>query len=117
MLLLPLGDDHDHLYCRPSTLPICTVDPRLYLSQLLTLVPNHLCCTPSTLDLDCDCGRTQPRVRDHRSTWKLNATHDGIAANYYPVTAAMEIEEKDRAVLSVVVDRAQGAARSMTLNP
>lgn len=55
----------------------------------------------------------QPRVRDHRPTWKLNATHDGVAANYYPVTAAMEIKEEGRAVLSVAVDRAQGAAHTV----
>lgn len=52
----------------------------------------------------------QPRVRDERPTWTLNATHDGVAANYYPLTTAAEISEAGRGTLSVIVDRAQGGS-------
>lgn len=64
--------------------------------------------TGSKFSTDANGREMQPRVRNHRPTWRLNATQDGVAANYYPVTAAMEICEEGRAALAIVVDRAQG---------
>lgn len=48
--------------------------------------------------------------RDFRPTWQLNVT-EPVAGNYYPVTAAMYIQDDDRQ-LTVLTDRAQGGARS-----
>ncbi|KAL4437798.1 hypothetical protein ABPG77_005710 [Micractinium sp. CCAP 211/92] len=48
------------------------------------------------------------RVRDFRPTWKLNQT-EPTAGNYYPLTAAMYIQDGSRQ-LAVLTDRAQGGA-------
>ncbi|KAL4419672.1 hypothetical protein ABPG75_006770 [Micractinium tetrahymenae] len=48
------------------------------------------------------------RVRDFRPTWKLNQT-EAAAGNYYPLTAAMYIQDGSRQ-LAVLTDRAQGGA-------
>lgn len=50
---------------------------------------------------------SQERVRDWRPTWRLNNT-DPIASNFYPLTAAIEIQEADVSALAVHTDRAQG---------
>lgn len=48
------------------------------------------------------------RTRDFRPTWKLNQT-EAAAGNYYPLTAAMYIQDGSRQ-LTVLTDRAQGGA-------
>ncbi|KAL6770979.1 hypothetical protein ACKKBF_B33465 [Auxenochlorella protothecoides x Auxenochlorella symbiontica] len=48
------------------------------------------------------------RERDHRPGWRLNVT-EPVAGNYYPVTAAATIQDREHS-LAVLVDRAQGAA-------
>jgi len=48
------------------------------------------------------------RIRDFRSTWKLNNTQP-IASNYYPMNAAAFIRDGN-AQLTVLNDRAQGVA-------
>ena len=52
----------------------------------------------------------QKRIFNFRPTWDLQV-HEPIAGNFYPVTAAMYIQDKTRGVqLSVLTDRAQAAA-------
>ena len=46
------------------------------------------------------------RRRNYRPTWSLNS-NEPIAGNYYPVNAAIYVEDKN-AAMSVVVDRSQG---------
>lgn len=48
------------------------------------------------------------RVRDFRPTWELNQT-EAVAGNYYPLTAAMYIQDQQRQ-LAVLTERAQGGA-------
>lgn len=54
----------------------------------------------------------QERVRDWRPTWRLNNT-DPTASNFYPVTAAIQIQEPDNSALAVLTDRAQGVQFSL----
>lgn len=49
---------------------------------------------------------TVATCRDFRPTWKLNQT-EASAGNYYPLTAAMYIQDGSRQ-LAVLTDRAQG---------
>jgi len=44
--------------------------------------------------------------RDFRPTWELNQT-EPVAGNYYPLTAAMYIQD-ERRQLALLTDRAQG---------
>jgi len=54
-------------------------------------------------------GRAMVRRRlNYRPSWDLNVT-EGIAGNYYPVTAAAFIKD-DKKQFAVLTDRAQGAA-------
>lgn len=48
------------------------------------------------------------RTRNCRPSWELNVT-EPVAGNYYPLTAAMYIQDADRQ-LAVLTDRAQGGA-------
>lgn len=48
------------------------------------------------------------RVRDARPAWKLNVT-ELVAGNYYPLTAAMHIQDTKRQ-LALLTERAQGGA-------
>lgn len=50
----------------------------------------------------------QKRVRSSRPTWNLTE-HEPIAGNYYPVNAAIYIED-DRKSLGIVTDRSQGGS-------
>eukprot|EP00547_Thalassionema_nitzschioides_P006974 CAMPEP_0194203020 /NCGR_PEP_ID=MMETSP0156-20130528/2917_1 /TAXON_ID=33649 /ORGANISM="Thalassionema nitzschioides, Strain L26-B" /LENGTH=1049 /DNA_ID=CAMNT_0038928679 /DNA_START=43 /DNA_END=3192 /DNA_ORIENTATION=- len=50
----------------------------------------------------------QKRVRSSRPTWKLNET-EPIAGNFYPVNAAIYIEDS-RKSFGIVTDRSQGAS-------
>jgi Glycosyl hydrolases family 38 C-terminal domain/Glycosyl hydrolases family 38 C-terminal beta sandwich domain len=50
----------------------------------------------------------QMRKRNYRPTWNLEV-FEPIAGNYYPVNAAIYIEDPD-AALAIVVDRSQGGA-------
>ena len=50
----------------------------------------------------------QKRRRNYRPSWSLE-TYEPVAGNYYPVNAAIYIEDKD-ASLAVVTDRSQGGA-------
>ena len=49
------------------------------------------------------------RIRNYRPTWKLN-TYEAVAGNYYPVNAAMYIEDSAGVALSVATDRSQGGS-------
>jgi hypothetical protein len=48
------------------------------------------------------------RKRDFRPTWNLNV-YEPVAGNFYPVNAAIYLQDKD-ASLAVLVDRSQGGA-------
>ena len=48
------------------------------------------------------------RTRNHRPTWALSV-YEPVAGNYYPVNAAMYIEDEN-AALSLLVDRSLGGA-------
>lgn len=50
----------------------------------------------------------QTRKRNHRPSWDLRV-HQPVAGNYYPVNAAIYIEDSE-ASLAVLVDRSQGGA-------
>ena len=50
----------------------------------------------------------QKRRRNHRPTWNLDVI-EPVAGNYYPVNAAMYIEDSSSA-LAILVDRSQGGA-------
>jgi len=50
----------------------------------------------------------QKRVRSYRSTWNLNET-EPISGNYYPINAAIFIEDKEKS-LGIVTDRSQGGS-------
>lgn len=50
---------------------------------------------------------TQSSCRDVRPAYKVNVT-EPAAGNYYPLTAAMYIQDKDRQ-LAVLTERGQGA--------
>lgn len=47
------------------------------------------------------------RKRNYRPTWDLNV-YQPVAGNYYPVNAAIFIEDTDSSAFSVVTDRTQG---------
>lgn len=49
------------------------------------------------------------RKRNYRPTWDLNV-FEPIAGNYYPVNAAIYIEESSGAAIAVATDRSQGGA-------
>ena len=80
--------------------------------------------TNGVLLTDSNGRRLLRRERDARPTWRLNVT-EPVAGNFYPVTALASLEEEEDleareehqdpsspalSSLSVVVDRAQGAA-------
>lgn len=48
------------------------------------------------------------RVKDYRPTWKLNAT-EPVSENYYPVNAAMYLNDATRR-LTILTERSQGGA-------
>ena len=49
------------------------------------------------------------RRLNHRPTWDLNV-YEPVAGNYYPVNAAMYIEESSGLAIAVATDRSQGGA-------
>ena len=49
------------------------------------------------------------RKRNYRPTWDLNV-FEPVAGNYYPVNAAIYIEDKSGAALAVATDRTQGGS-------
>ena len=49
------------------------------------------------------------RVRNHRPTWNLT-TYEPVAGNFYPVNAAIYIEDADGQSLAVATDRSQGGS-------
>ncbi|KAK9786492.1 hypothetical protein WJX73_000911 [Symbiochloris irregularis] len=63
--------------------------------------------TGSTFYTDANGREMQKRERDHRPSWDLNVTQP-VAGNYYPLTAAIYLEEPGFAQLGLITDRAQG---------
>jgi hypothetical protein len=49
------------------------------------------------------------RKRNYRSTWDLNV-FEPVAGNYYPVNAAIYIEESSGAAIAIATDRSQGGS-------
>ena len=47
------------------------------------------------------------RQRSHRPTWNLTE-YQPVAGNYYPINAAIYVEDEDTSSMSIVVDRSQG---------
>eukprot|EP00934_Nitzschia_sp_Nitz4_P002969 Nitzschia sp. Nitz4//scaffold272_size25479//12374//15946//NITZ4_008309-RA/size25479-snap-gene-0.1-mRNA-1//-1//CDS//3329545225//2959//frame0 len=62
----------------------------------------------STFYTDSNGREFMKRVRDSRPTWELNV-YEPVAGNYYPVNAAIYIEDKESAI-AVATDRSQGGA-------
>lgn len=52
--------------------------------------------------------------RDYRPAWDLNVT-DPISGNYYPLTAAMHIQDSERQV-ALLTERAQGGCSCVSCN-
>ena len=67
--------------------------------------------TASTFFTDSNGREFVKRRRNYRPTWDLNV-FEPVAGNYYPVNAAIYIEDntESRSALAVVVDRTQGGA-------
>lgn len=72
--------------------------------------------TQGIMYTDSNGRELQRRVRDARPTWLLNVT-ERIAGNYFPTTLTAQIRDEGVAAnaaaarqLSVITDRAQGAA-------
>lgn len=63
----------------------------------------------STFYTDSNGREFMKRIRNYRPTWKLN-TYEPVAGNYYPVNAAIYIEDDKGKALSVVTDRTQGGS-------
>jgi hypothetical protein len=51
----------------------------------------------------------QKRKRNYRPTWDLNV-FEPVAGNYYPVNAALYIEESSGAAIAIATDRSQGGS-------
>nr|APA33853.1 seminal fluid protein [Nilaparvata lugens] len=64
--------------------------------------------TNGELWTDSNGRRMIKRKRNYRSSWNLTLT-EPVASNYYPITSAAAIKDDQRRV-TVLVDRAQGAA-------
>ncbi|KAL7642572.1 UNVERIFIED_CONTAM: hypothetical protein RMT77_007133 [Armadillidium vulgare] len=64
--------------------------------------------TNQTFYTDANGREMQKRVKDFRSTWKLNST-EPVSQNYYPVTSRIIISSSDGKVKAAIMnDRAQG---------
>ncbi|KAK9810259.1 hypothetical protein WJX72_007477 [[Myrmecia] bisecta] len=62
-----------------------------------------------TFYTDANGREMQKRRGDFRPTWPLNVTQP-VAGNFYPLTAAIALQEPGKAELAVITDRAQGGS-------
>jgi len=85
-------------------IPICDGRGKEIITQLRSPVKSS-----GTFFTDSNGREFVERRLNHRPTWDLNV-YEPVAGNYYPVNAAMYIEERSGLAIAVATDRSQGGA-------
>ena len=84
-------------------IPVCDGRGKEIVARLSTPIKSD-----ATFYTDSNGREFQKRQRNHRPSWDLDV-YEPVAGNYYPVNAAIYIEDAN-ASLAVLVDRSQGGA-------